>query len=65
MNYFKLKSPKFVATVAPLLKPVKVCKGEEIYRKGDSLDGIYFIKKGECAYFERRRNADLSFAVIG
>ncbi len=62
IKFFKNKSPKFVASVAPLLKPLKVCKGEYIYLKGDSLDGIYFIKKGSAAYVERSLKADLSFA---
>ncbi len=61
VNYFNLKKPKFVASVAPLLKPVKVCKGEYIFIKGDALDGVYFIKSGEAAYVERRPQADLVF----
>ena len=44
--YFQAKSPNFVASVAPLLKPLKVSKGEYVFLKGDSLDGIYFLKKG-------------------
>ena len=51
-----------MASLAPLLKPVKVCKGEYLYLKGDSLDGIYFVKKGEAAYVEKRTHADLMFA---
>lgn len=50
IKYFKDKSPWFIAAVAPLLKPVKVSKGEYIYLKGDAIDGIYFIKKGESAF---------------
>ena len=64
IDFFKRKSPKFIATVAPLLKPLKVCKGEHIYLQGDSLDGIYFIKSGEAAYVEPRGDADLTFAHI-
>ena len=64
IDFFKRKSPKFIATVAPLLKPLKVCKGEHIYLQGDSLDGIYFIKSGEAAYVEPRGEADLTFAHI-
>lgn len=48
--YFQSKSPSFIATVAPLLKPLKIPKGEYIFLKGDLLDGIYFIQKGEAAY---------------
>ena len=50
--------------MAPKLKPVKVCKGEYIFLKGDSLDGIYFIKKGEAAFVERRHRADLIFGKL-
>ena len=31
--------------------------------KGDHVDGIYFIKKGEAAFVERRPSADLIFAT--
>ena len=45
------------------MKPIKVTKGEYIFLKGDSIDGIYFIKKGESAYVEKRPKADLIFAT--
>lgn len=61
INYFKNKSPQFITAIAPYLKPIQVCKGEYVYLKGESIDGIYFIKKGECAYVEKRPNADLIF----
>ena len=51
-----------MASLAPLLKPVKVCKGEYLYLNGDSLDGVYFVKKGKAAYVEKRTVADLMFA---
>ncbi len=50
IHYFQNKSPNFIATIAPLLKSLKVSKGEYIYLKGDIIDGIYFIKHGESAY---------------
>lgn len=50
IKYFEDKNPRFIAAMAPLLKPVKVSKGEFIFLKGDTIDGIYFIKKGEAAY---------------
>ncbi len=61
--YFHSKSPNFIATVAPLLKPLNISKGEYVFLKGDSLDGVYFIKRGEAAYVERRPKADLIFAT--
>lgn len=63
IKYFKKKSPWFIATVAPLLKPVKFAKGEYIYQKGEAIDGIYFIKKGRAAYVEpgaRKRDVILA-----
>ena len=46
VRFFENKEPKFIAAVAPKLKTIKVCRGDYIFCKGDSLDGIYFIKKG-------------------
>ena len=63
IKFFDNKPPKFIASLAPKLKPLKVSKGEYIFMKGDSLDGIYFIKKGEAAFVERRPRADLIFAT--
>ncbi len=51
--------------MAPKLKPLKVCRGDYIFRKGDPLDGIYFIKRGEAVYVERQPMADLIFASHG
>ena len=63
IRYFDKKSPQFIAALAPKLKPIKVCKGDFLFLKGDPLDGIYFIKKGEADYVERRPKADLIFAT--
>ncbi len=46
LKFFHDKHPNFIAALAPKLKPVKVCKGDYLFLKGDSLDGIYFIKEG-------------------
>ena len=64
IEFFEKKSPEFIAAVAPKLKPLKVCKGDYIFMKGDSLDGIYFIKKGEAAFVEKRNKADLVFGTL-
>ena len=61
--YFKSMSPHFVASVAPLLKPMAVAKGEYVYLRGDPIDGIYFLKKGETAYVVRQEEADVVFAI--
>ena len=64
IKFFKNKSAKFVANVAPLLKPVKVCKGEYIYMKKDTIDGIYFINEGKAAYIDQQKKIDLTFSEI-
>lgn len=63
IKFFESKSPKFIASLAPLLKPVKIAKGEYIYLKGDSIDGLYFIKKGELAYTEQKLEVDITYAT--
>ena len=50
--------------MTPKLKPVKLCKGDYIFQKGDLLNGIYFIKEGEAAFVERRNKGDLVFGAI-
>lgn len=42
IEFFWNKSPHFIASVAPLLKSIKIQKGEYIYLKGDRLDGSKF-----------------------
>lgn len=64
IGFFANKTPRFISTVAPLLRPVTVTKGEYIYMKGDMIDGIYFIKQGRACYVEPRPQADLIFASL-
>ena len=47
--YFKEKSPHFMATLGPLLRPVIVQKGEFIYLEGDPIDASKF--KLNCSIF--------------
>lgn len=61
--FFADRSPQFLAAVAPLLKPTVFERGEYVYLKGDPLDCVYFLRSGEAAYVERKREADLIFAV--
>lgn len=71
LHFFKRKSAHFLATIAPLLKPMNLSKGEYVYLKDDPLDSsklelmclVYFIKKGETAYVEKKPEADLVFAM--
>ena len=46
IHFFKRKSPHFIASIAPLLRPVNLCKGEYVYMAGDPLDAgmnIFFF----------------------
>ena len=63
IKYFSGKSPEFISSMAPLLKPLKANKGDYIYLKGDIVDGVYFIKRGEAAFVDKRPAADLVFAT--
>ena len=38
IHFFRKKSPHFIASVAPLLRPVNLAKGEYAYMAGDPLD---------------------------
>jgi len=47
--FFSDKQSHFVAWVAPKLKPLKVAKGEMIYKAGEYATEMYFLVKGEVA----------------
>ena len=63
IDFFKAKSAHFIARVAPVLRAVRISKGEFVYLEEDPIDAIYFIKKGEAAFVYRRTRADLVYAV--
>ncbi len=46
LKFFKNKDRVFIATMVPLLQPLKVAKGEIIYRTGEYPINIYFIISG-------------------
>ena len=46
VKFFRHKPPHFIAFLAPLLKPVKVEKGQYVYKEGDPIDEIYFLVSG-------------------
>lgn len=47
--------------MAPLLKPLKIEKGDYVYQSGDLIDGVYFIRQGEAAYVEKGSLFDLIY----
>ncbi len=47
--FFKCKETSFVAHIGPLLKEMKVSKGEIIFMEGDPAEEIFFIKSGKVA----------------
>ena len=63
IDFFKGKSAHFIARVAPVLRAVRISKGEFVYLTDDPIDAVYFIKKGEAAFVHRRSKADLVYAV--
>ena len=50
VKFFKKKSPHFIAFVGPMLKPIKVEKGQYIYKEGAPIDEIYFLVSGQAGY---------------
>lgn len=47
--YFKGKPNTFIATIGPLLTPLKVGAHEYIFMTGDPAEEIYFVKSGKLA----------------
>jgi CRP-like cAMP-binding protein len=50
INFFKNKSPHFIAFIVPMLRPIKVEKDRFVYNEGDPIDEIYFLVKGQAGY---------------
>ena len=48
--------------MAPLLRPLRVRRGEYVFERGDAVDGIYFIRDGTAAYVHQQPEADLVYA---
>ena len=70
VHFFNSMSNHFVASVAPMLRSVKIPAGEYLYLKNDPLDGsesvvelVYFLKRGTCAYVVQQGEADVVFAI--
>jgi len=48
--FFKKKTPHFIAFIGPLLKPLRVEKGNFIYKEGDPIEEIFFLTRGKAAF---------------
>ena len=59
--FFENKPPYFVAWVAPLLKPLRVDKGEYIYKAGELATEMYFLISGEVAMVIQKGEASIPF----
>jgi hypothetical protein len=46
LSFFKNKDSVFIANIVPLLEPLKVSKGEIIYRTGEYPISVYFLISG-------------------
>ena len=66
IEFFKKKSPHFIASVGPKLRQIKVAEGEYVFKEGYPLDAIYFLKLGTAAYVQTKEGTeeDLYFAEI-
>jgi CRP-like cAMP-binding protein len=47
--FFKNKSKQLIATLGPMLKPLRVLKDDYIYMEGDPIDEIYFLSSGSAS----------------
>ena len=50
VDFLRSRSPLFISWFCPLLKSRVAAQDEIIYYEGDDLNGVYFIKSGECDY---------------
>ena len=49
IHFFKDMPPPFIAFVGPLLKPLRIEKGNYIYKEKDPVEEIYFLIDGKAA----------------
>lgn len=59
--FFENKPTYFVAWVAPLLKPLRVDKGEYIYKAGELATEMYFLVCGEVAMVIQKGEVSIPF----
>lgn len=65
LNFFKDKDRVFTATMVPLLQPLKVHKGEIVYRTGEYPVNVYFIISGRVGIVVGGRMINIKTYVQG
>ncbi len=65
VQYFASKSPHFIATVGPLLRPIIVHKDQFVFLEGDPNDAVYFLRKGTVSFATHSSNSpDVIYASL-
>ena len=54
ISFFKKKSPHFIASIGPRLRYIRIQEGEYIFREGNPLDAVYFVKEGKAAFVDQK-----------
>jgi len=49
IEFFDNKPKRFIATIGPLLKPVKLCRNEYALSEGEFANEMYFLKSGSVS----------------
>ncbi len=44
VTFFTKKSPYFIASIGPKLRQIRIQEGDYVYREGNPLDAVYFVK---------------------
>ena len=63
IEFFKDKPKDFIAFVGRKLRPIRVKRGQYLYKSGDPLLEVYFLSKGEAA-FVLPQCSDLAYIIV-
>ncbi len=61
--FFQHQPRQFIAYIGPLLRQLKILKGEYIYERGDPIDDIFFIVKGNVG-FVLKKMRDAIYLIV-
>ena len=50
VNFFKDKPKDFIAFIGHRLRPIRIKRGQYIYKQGEPAIEIYFLTSGEAAF---------------
>ncbi len=50
LKFFEKKNKQFTSFMGPLMKRIKMTKGEEIFKEGDPADSMYFLIAGKAGH---------------